>query len=148
MTLWADVPGGTFLRTGDVPTIQNGRLFHLITVMNCLNGLIGDPVNTVSLAEAFHDGRFHSALAVWAPTTLGFLSEYRRLQAALFESIYVERIGELGNITSDSLVRTYLTQPVSIDMVKGMLLLGDPSASLIFTCRTTGYDLWCNGIEP
>ena len=129
VTLWADA-GSSFFNTGDADDISNAGKLPLVTALNCLNGFIGHPVTLDSLAETFHNQGTEGALAMWSPSSLGFLGEYDALQEELYRTIFASHQPVIGTATTLALVQTWLTQPVSIDLVTEMVLLGDPSGWL------------------
>ena len=129
-SVWGDSPGGAFFTTSDVSAIANFGRLPLLTAFDCLNALIAHPTVPDSLAEVFHNQPTTGALAIWSASGYGYASEYGVLQTVLFRTIFADRIVGLGEATTSALVETYLTGPTSIDLVKGMILLADPSARL------------------
>ena len=127
VTYWADNPGGPFFDLSDVDALQNAGRLSFVTALNCLNGLIGQPFVTDSLAEKFHGLQTTGALAIASPSALGFISQYEVLQSILFRRLFLDPEPHIGTAVSTSLVESYLTAPISIDLVKEIVLLGDPA---------------------
>jgi len=130
VTFWADSPGGPFFDLTDVNALQNAGRLPFVTALNCLNGLIGQPFITDSLAEQFHGLQTTGALAIASPSALGFISQYEVLQTVLYRRLFQESEPHIGTAVNSSLVESYLTAPISIDLVKEIVLLGDPSGWL------------------
>jgi hypothetical protein len=127
VTYWADSPGGPFFDLSDVDALQNAGRLPFVTALNCLNGLIAQPFITDSFAEEFHKLQTTGALAIASPSAVGFISQYEILQSILFRRLFQDPEPHIGAAVSASLVESYLTAPISIDLVKEIVLLGDPS---------------------
>jgi len=143
--VWADSPGGVFWAAANVTSLSNTNRLTVITALNCLNGLIGDPYTPSALAEHFHNKPTTGAIAVWSPSALGFLRQFNELQQVFYETLFVDRVPELGTVTTGSLVEAFLTRPSSINLVKEMILLGDPSSRIAIDCDTV--DVTCDGVD-
>lgn len=130
VNFWADSPGGPFFANGDVNAMANAGRIPLVTALNCVNGLVGHPLTVDSMSEAFHNRPAAGALAAWSSSALGFLSEYDLLQSKLYQGLFEEHLSHLGEATAFALLEAYLTGPVTIDLVKEMVLLGDPGGWL------------------
>ncbi len=144
---WADSGiNGPYFGIDDAAALANFTRLPFVVALNCLNGLIGDPFSTTSLAEAFHNSASGGALGMWAPSALGFLGEFDRLQRIFYRTMFTDRVEALGTATSGALVETFLTEPVSINMVREMILLGDPSGRVTVICEPQPDDT-CNGVD-
>jgi hypothetical protein len=130
ITSWGDNPGGIFFTATDAATISNQARLPLLTATNCLNGLVGNPYQVDSMAEAFHNPPATGALAVWAPSSYGYLAEFEVLQQVLYRTLFEDHLPYIGAATLSAMVETYLTVPASVDLLKEMILLGDPSGWL------------------
>ncbi len=146
VVFWADIDGGPFYEVSDANVTANTGKPAFVTALNCLNGLIADPYQRDSLAEAFVNRGGAGAFAMWSPSAVGFLSQYDRLQQALYKKIFHQHVLGIGLATMTTIVETYLTQPISIDLVKEMILLGDPSVEFTLSCEPIADDD-CNGID-
>jgi hypothetical protein len=128
--LWADNPGGAFYWNESVMAIENAGRLSFVTALNCLNGMIGHPTQTESMQEVFHNHATKRAVGMWATSAYGFLSELTVLQSILYEGVFEDHVPYLGGAVTLALVQTFLTQPVDIDLIRKMILLGDPSGWL------------------
>lgn len=149
--IWADSSSGPFFSNADVAAISNAARLPFVTALNCLNGSIGHPNLITSLSEQFNNLTATGALAVWSPAALGFLSEYDALQPILYRTIFQDHTTELGLAALSSLVETYLTAPISFDVVKEMIFLGDPAGWLGLDSDADGrvdHDEILEGADP
>ncbi len=127
---WADNPGGPFFQVQDVGALDNAGRLPFISALNCLNGLVAHPNYVDSLSEAFVNRSPDGALAMWAPSALGYLGEYEALQDNLYRAMFQDGEIGVGAATQFALVETFLTAPVSVDLLKSMVLIGDPSSRI------------------
>jgi len=128
--VWADLSSGAFFGLGDAGALSNAGRLPFVTALNCLNGSFAHPFSTVSLGEKFHNLATTGSIAMWSTSALGFAGQYDIVQSMLYEKFFVDHVSELGTATTTTLVEAYLTQPVHIDTVKELVLLGDPSGWL------------------
>ncbi len=147
VTFWADLPGGSFYEALDTSGIGNTNKLTFVTMLNCLNGLVGDPIRTNSLAEAIHNLQVRGAIAVLSSTSLGYLQPYDLVQRALYRELFQTRTPWIGEAVRAALVETYLTQPVSDELIKELILLGDPATRFALDCGSTDVDATCNAID-
>ena len=138
LTYWADSPGGPFFDTVDTAVLQNAGRLPLLTALNCVNGQIAQPYVIDTLAEVFHNLPTTGALGVWSTTALGFLGDYDVLQSTLYRTVFEDHVSHVGAAITSALVETFLTSPAGIDLVKEMILLGDPAGWLALDADADG----------
>ena len=128
-TAWGE-SYGVFFTTTDAASIVNPGRLPFLTAANCLNGLVANPYYVDTLSEAFHNPPDTGALAMWSPSSTGYVGIFDDLQSNLYRTIFEDGVPYLGEATTSALVETYLTTTATIDLVKEMVLLGDPSGWL------------------
>jgi hypothetical protein len=82
--------------------------------------------NNDSLAEAFLKADNKGAIAVFAPTGLGYTFEHQRLADELFKRLFQNQETELGPLTTAAKISARITG----DSVETFTLFGDPSLRL------------------
>jgi len=125
---WA---GELILQSRDVTSLNNTDKFTFVVALNCLNGrfayykkdLFGEEN---SLAEAFIKADNKGAIAVFAPTGLGYTFEHERLTDELFKRLFQDQETQLGPLTTAAKISARITR----DSVEMFTLFGDPSLSL------------------
>jgi hypothetical protein len=132
VTLWADAGGPFFYLTDDVEDLNNTGKLPFVTAMNCINSLIGYPTggSRDSMAEVFSNDPTTGAIAYWSTTALGFIGEYRELQQGLYRTIFQDGLLEFGRAVTVTLARSWIAGDISDNVLKEMLLTGDPSGWL------------------
>jgi hypothetical protein len=112
--------------------------------MNCINGYWVDFVGAgpghidFSLAEEFVRRPNRGAIAAWAPSALGQLSDYDSISNELFLRIFQDRMTTLGPALVTSLVNAVNIYGVTPDNVEGMTLFGDPATRLALDTDADG----------
>ncbi|MEZ4658010.1 MAG: C25 family cysteine peptidase [Caldilineaceae bacterium] len=113
----------------------------LVTVGNCLNGYFAGPPSRISLAEKFLLKPNSGAVAVWAPTGLGYPSGHRELLDAFNKLIfgldpaatpYTGR--ELGVAAQATMLKTIAANSFWQELITTYVLFGDPALRV----RTVG----------
>ncbi|TGO03579.1 hypothetical protein PN36_03535 [Candidatus Thiomargarita nelsonii] len=123
--------GEPLFHSADVTSLNNTDKFTFLVTLNCLNGRFAyyemDWMgNNDSLAEAFLKADNKGAIAVFAPTGLGYTFEHNRLAEELFKRLFQDKETELGPLTTAAKI----SARISKDSVEMFTLFGDPSLSL------------------
>ena len=71
----------------------------MVVVGNCLNGFFAGPKDNASLAEVFLRRENAGAVAVWAPTGLGYSLGHRILLDEFYKAIFMQDQLALGAAT-------------------------------------------------
>jgi len=130
---WA---GENMFVTSDVSTLNNTERLTFVTTLNCLNGFFPLPLSPwqpsedqTSLSEEFLKQANKGAIAVFAPTGLGYTSEHDILAQELFSTIFNDGNIILGSTTTQAKIRAF-SRGVSSDIVETFVLFGDPVTKL------------------
>ncbi|ETX00595.1 MAG: hypothetical protein ETSY2_38750 [Candidatus Entotheonella gemina] len=125
---WGQWHGGnSILRRSDVTALQNLDQLPIVTVANCLNGFFTGRKTQVSIAEAFlrHPGA--GAVAVWAPTALGYPSGQRVLLREFYEAVFQGEPQTLGEATTTAKIASAGQSRTWDELVETFVLFGDPA---------------------
>ncbi|HSN77010.1 MAG TPA: C25 family cysteine peptidase [Anaerolineae bacterium] len=114
----------------DVATLNNVDKLTFVVVGNCLNGFFAGPRDSPALAEAFQRGDRTGAIAVWAPTGLGYPSGHRILLKELYDAIFRRYQLSLGVSTTAAKLATYAQSSFWSELVETYVLFGDPATRL------------------
>jgi hypothetical protein len=121
---------GEFLFDSDhVKLLNNARRLPFVAAYTCLNGYFvyfGRP----SLAEALLNAEDKGAVALWAPTGLGYTRDHDRLGHKLFEAIFEKGMTTIGPATTYAKKAFYEEKGSGCDLVKTFLIFGDPALRL------------------
>jgi hypothetical protein len=130
---WA---GENMFVTSDVSTLGNSGKLTFVTILNCLNGFFPLPltpwnpsIDRTCLAEEFLLQPNKGAIAVFAPTGLGYSWEHSMLAQELFNAIFNEGKTILGEATTQAKIGAF-SNGVSGDIVETFVLFGDPATGL------------------
>ncbi len=114
----------------DVALLNNIDKLSFVAVGNCLNGFFAGPRDRPALAEAFQRRDRAGAVAVWAPTGLGYPSGHRILLQALYDAIFRRYQLPLGVSTTAAKLATYAQGSLWWELVETYVLFGDPATRL------------------
>ena len=144
--------GGIMFENADAAALSNQDALSVVTVANCLNGFFVARAAKPCLAEIFLRNSGGGAVAVWAPTSLGFPSGHRLLVRNLYETVFVQDELELGAAILVAKLSTLTNADFFKDQVKSYTYFGDPSLQLALPNRLapvnlTIVSLGADGIE-
>ncbi|MCB0083319.1 MAG: hypothetical protein KDE47_20395, partial [Caldilineaceae bacterium] len=112
---------------------ETGRL-SMYAMGNCLNGYFAAPPNNLSMAEKLLLKPASGAVAVWAPTGLGYPSGHRELLSAFNNLIFgLERPSapydgrELGVAAHTAMLKTIAANSFWQELTTTYVLFGDPA---------------------
>jgi hypothetical protein len=122
---WGTWSNGIILnRWPDVTSLNNTHKLPVVTLADCLNGYF---VGTeTSMAEQFLWLQDKGAVAIWAPTGLGYPSGHRLLLESFYEAIFQDDMYVLGAATTAA----KLAASSWVELVKTFVLFGDPATPL------------------
>jgi len=119
----------------DVDSLANSR-FPFVVCLTCLNGYFANwPRDLWSrhiddcLAEKFVKAPNRGAIAVYAPTGLGYTWEHRLLGISLYDMLFKSGEVILGKITTQAKMDAF-AQGSTLEQVQTIMLFGDPACSL------------------
>lgn len=114
----------------DVAQLNNANHLPVITVANCLNGFFAGPKDRPSLAEVLQRYPNGGAIAIWAPTSLGYPSGHSLLMDAFYKAIFVEDQVALGAATTIASINLMGQSDFWQELVATYILFGDPATRL------------------
>jgi hypothetical protein len=123
--VWAE---GHIFDLGDVQALTNTEKLSVVTVANCLNAFFVG--SDTSLAEALLELEDRGAVAVWAPTGLGYPPGHRTLMREFYEAIFQDDQYALGAATTAAKVALYAQSAFWAELVETFVLLGDPATQV------------------
>ena len=122
--------GSIMFENADAAALTNNENLTVVTVANCLNGFFVARATKPCLAETFLRNSTGGAVAVWAPTSLGFPSGHRVLVGNFYQSIFEAGEIELGAAVLGAKVFTLTDAGFFSDQVKSYTFFGDPALKL------------------
>ncbi len=117
----------SILRRSDVSGLQNMDKLPIVTVANCLNGFFAGRRTQVSIAEALLRLPGAGAVAVWAPTSLGYASGQRVLLREFYEAVFHGETQTLGEATTAAKISSAGQSRTWDELVETFVLFGDPA---------------------
>lgn len=115
------------LTTSDIQALTNNR-WPVVTVANCLNGYFVDRLT--SIAEEFQRRPSAGAIAVWAPSSIGYPTDHRVMVEQFYDSIFQYDYYELGVITTAAKFEAYNLNNALDMLVETYVFFGDPAQIL------------------
>jgi hypothetical protein len=130
--------GGSIYQTKDVADLTNIQLFPVVTIGNCLNGFFVGRAKP-SMAEEFLKRSDRGAVAVWAPTGLGFNSGHQALIKGFYNTIFYDHVHGLGAATTAAKINLYAQGGFWGELVETYVLFGDPATQVVVPERSLLY---------
>ncbi|TEU18838.1 MAG: hypothetical protein E3J21_05100, partial [Anaerolineales bacterium] len=119
--------GHTFDRP-DITALNTTDKLPVVTVANCLNGyFVG---KKTSVAEEFLRLENKGAVAVWAPTGLGYPAGHQVLMGEFYDAIFQDDLYALGEATTVAKIAAFNQYSLWADLVETFVLFGDPATQL------------------
>lgn len=126
-TLWA---GSGVYTVSDVNALTNTNKLAVVTVANCLSGFFVGK-DSASMAEAFLGLPGNKgAVAVWAPTGLGYAYGHKALLEEFYNAIFVDDVYELGVAATIAKTNLYNNNPGLSELVETYVFFGDPATRI------------------
>lgn len=125
-----DYNGAFFFHRDDLSALNNDQRLPVVTVGNCLNGFFAGPQQNAALAELLQRKLNGGALAVWAPTGLGYASGHAILLESFYRAIFEDHYLALGAATTYAKLYTFAQSPFWGELVETYVLFGDPATKL------------------
>lgn len=132
-----DESDATF-NVSDVGSLTNDDKLSIVTVANCLSGyfVIDDAVDrnpndvNEAMAEALLESEGKGAVAVWAPTGLGYPAGHRELIGEFYDQIFQDDHYVLGGTTTQTKIEVYGRNNAWRDLVETFVFFGDPAMAI------------------
>jgi hypothetical protein len=118
---------GSILHEEDVKALTNGR-WPVVTVANCLNGYFASEF--YSLAEEFQRLPDAGAIAVWAPSSIGYPTGHRVMVEQFYDAIFKHNRYQLGAIATIAKLEAYRLNNDLDMLIETYVLFGDPAQTL------------------
>ena len=122
----------------DIPTLNNANKFPVVIIANCLNGFFVGSKD--SMAEEFMKTSNKGAVAVWAPTGLGYSSGHEILMGEFYDLIFQQDKYSLGEVTTLAKIATYNQTGGLYKLTETFVLFGDPAIQLGGPAQETGSE--------
>jgi hypothetical protein len=127
--MWGVWAGGhIFDRSPDVTSLANTHRLPVVSTANCLNGFFA--WNNISMAEEFLRLEDRGAVAVWAPSGLGYPAGHRVLLREFYDAIFQHDVYALGVATTAAKIATYDQNSSWSELIETFVLFGDPATPL------------------
>ena len=127
---WGTWSGGNIFVPSNVTALANTHKLPFVTAANCLNGFFTGAQTQVSMAEECLRLKDRGAVAVWAPTGLGYPAGHRLLMQELYDAIFQDDQYALGAATTAAKIAAYNQNNSWGELVQTFILFGDPATSL------------------
>ncbi|OHB72489.1 MAG: hypothetical protein A2W17_04360 [Planctomycetes bacterium RBG_16_41_13] len=116
--------------SGDVAALTNTS-YPFVVTLNCLNGyfVLGDEQPSPSIAEAFLLAHDKGAVAVFAASPWGYLSDHDPLAQELYKVLFSENI-TLGDAVTKAKSEAFTKDEIMEDVVQTFIFFGDPATRL------------------
>lgn len=125
---WGLSGQGNILLTGSTAnTINPADQWPIVTVANCLNGFFAGRKGNPCLAETLLASKSGGAIAVWAPTSLGFPDSHRVLMKEFYQQIFQSRRLVLGQAATAAQIAAFVHDPNWQEIMETYVLFGDPA---------------------
>ena len=139
---WGLSGNGSILLTSAVANgINPNGQWPIVTVANCLNGFFAARQTSACLAEALLSSSRGGAIAVWAPTSLGFPAGHRILMNEFYRQVFEERETTLGAATTAAQIATFVHDPAWLELIETYVLFGDPALRINLRLPARGTEL-------
>jgi len=127
--MWGVWAGGhIFDRSPDVTSLDNVHRLPVVSTANCLNGFFA--WNNISMAEEFLRLKDRGAVAVWAPSGLGYPAGHRLLLSEFYDAIFQDDVYALGVATTAAKIAMYDQQSSWSELIQTFVLFGDPATQV------------------
>ncbi|MEZ5672991.1 MAG: C25 family cysteine peptidase [Thiotrichaceae bacterium] len=127
-TLWANTKHQRLFEPPTIDRLLANNQPSFISVLNCLNGNFMD-VTLHALSEEFVLATNKGAVAVFAPTSLGYLRQYQLVDNELFALLFRDNVCvALGNSRRNQ--KFAFTQGAPAHLLDTLVLIGDPATKL------------------
>jgi len=114
----------------DSPDLTNRNRLPVVLVGNCLNGFFAGPSYNPSLAEVMVRRRDGGAVAMWAPTSLGYPSDHQVLLDAFYQAVFMYDQTALGAATTAAKLELFGQSSSAEELIQTYILFGDPATRL------------------
>lgn len=134
---WGSWSGGRIYESTDITALQNTGKPTVLTTADCLNGFFNGTGSLLSVAETFLQLKDGGAVAVWAPTGLGYASGHRVLMTEFYKALFQEQKYALGAATTAAKIAVAGQNSSWDEMIETFVFFGDPAMRLGFPTALT-----------
>lgn len=139
---WGLWSGGEIFNTGHVNSLSNAGKYTVVTIGNCLNGLFSGSDGAPAMAETWQRAASKGAVAVWAPTNVGFPSSHRLLMLAFYTALFDDELYHLGAATTQAALDLLALNSGFGELVATYVLFGDPATRIGVQPLPTAWELF------
>ena len=127
---WGSWSGGRIYDTANIAGLTNAGKLPIVTIANCLNGFFTSPFSHLPIAETFVRLGDKGAVAVWAPTGLGYPSGHRALMTKFYKAVFQHQQYSLGAATTAAQIAIAGHYAAWDELIETYVLFGDPALRL------------------
>gem|GEM_PF-1467176 len=127
---WANGGNSDIFNQADISGLGNAGKYTVVTIGNCLNGLFNANDAAPAMAETWQRAANKGAVAVWAPTNIGYPSGHRLLMLAFYDALFTDKLYQLGAATAQASLTVLGLNSGYDELVATYLLFGDPATTL------------------
>ena len=130
VTGWGRSRGRMIFEPDDVLALANGSRLPLVIVANCMSGYFAGSSDFLSMAELFQRQANGGAVAVFAPTDLGYVTGHQALLGALFDGVFQDNLTRVGAATTAAKLEIFAQGGFGPELTESYILFGDPYTRL------------------
>lgn len=127
---WGRSRQGYMFDVTDVAALHNGDKLPIIVAGNCLNGFFAGAQETPALAEVLQRHSDGGAIAVWAPSGLGYPEDHVILLRAFYAALFADDRPTIGAATTAAKLALFDGRAEGRELIDTYILFGDPALQL------------------
>ncbi|MBV7335796.1 hypothetical protein KFU94_47670 [Chloroflexi bacterium TSY] len=127
---WGRSQIGFVFGTSNVDALNNGERLPVVVVGNCLNGFFAGAKESPSLAEVLQRRKAGGAIAVWAPSGLGYPDDHAVLLHEFYRAMFADSSQTIGAATTAAKLAIFAGNQHRRELVETYVLFGDPALRL------------------
>ena len=126
--IWADE---LILTSSDIDLLNNYQMYPAVLAMTCLNTYFHYPYPWFYvISETFLKAENKGVIGFWSPSGLTSTSEHSILENGFYSAVFDDDIRILGDAIKEAESYLYENLPPAEDLLKTIILLGDPALEL------------------
>lgn len=127
---FAGSKSGYMFGVSDIASLTNIDRLSIIAMGNCLNGFFAAADDKPSLAEALQISPSGGAVAVWAPSGLGYPRDHERLLEAFYSVLFSADTVTLGQAITSAKIALANQGDSKQELIDTYILFGDPATQM------------------
>lgn len=121
---------GSMFDVSDLTSLTNGDRLSIVVTGNCLNGFFAGTGDNPSLAEELQRLPHGGAVAVWAPSGLGYPADHGRLLEAFYASLSTSDEQTVGAAITAAKLELANKSRSQQELIDTYVLFGDPATKV------------------